>query len=667
MNELLRIADELQELRSKIARLERATQVGGGSGGVSDHGLLTGLGDDDHPQYVLASGLRDFTATPEVNNSPVWHAGNDGPGSGLDADTVDGVQGADLLTEAEAAAAYLKLDGSNDPVTGQLDIERSAVANNALVARIATDTTNRFELDADGTMSWGGGATAPVDSVLKRLGISRVGPDAGTTFDASAAAMLAPTRPEDDNSTHVATTEYTDRATGQASSSRPFGRAGRTTAQSIPNAAWTAISFNSELTDSDGMVDIAGQPTRVTCVTPGNYDIHASVAMTANATGMRGIRIHHFNNAGASQGIYGSHIHLSNTAATGSNLVTSTAIPLAAGDYIQIEVYQSSGGALNTVTGSGTYHAHVSVKWSGNTGAAFGNAGVRVGKSNQSTTNGGENLLTWDLETDPGFDSGSLHDTVTNNSRLVAPVAGLYSISLGVTWATNGTGQRYGVIRKNSAGSSAGGTLLAYAPGITLGGIGLGMAAGACSVWLNAGDYVEAFSYQSSGGALNVTSQSHFSMERVGYQANPSDPPSCRAYRASAGSISNASWTVVGLDGESWDSHSMHDPATNNSRITAPVTGLYHISAGLIYASNGTNYRYIDVCKNAAGVFDSAKRLGFDVRLGSNDTSPQVSYYASLTAGDYIEMFTFQNSGGILALNASSDKFCYLTLTYVRP
>lgn len=37
--------------------------------GVSDHGALTGLGDDDHTQYVLASGSRAMTGTLTINNS----------------------------------------------------------------------------------------------------------------------------------------------------------------------------------------------------------------------------------------------------------------------------------------------------------------------------------------------------------------------------------------------------------------------------------------------------------------------------------------------------------------------------------------------------------------------------------------------------------------------
>ena len=40
--------------------LEDYVSTASGSG-VSDHGLLSGLSDDDHPQYVLADGSRGFT------------------------------------------------------------------------------------------------------------------------------------------------------------------------------------------------------------------------------------------------------------------------------------------------------------------------------------------------------------------------------------------------------------------------------------------------------------------------------------------------------------------------------------------------------------------------------------------------------------------------------
>ena len=45
-----------------VARPEEATS--GGGGGVSDHGALTGLADDDHTQYMPVSASRTFSAAP---------------------------------------------------------------------------------------------------------------------------------------------------------------------------------------------------------------------------------------------------------------------------------------------------------------------------------------------------------------------------------------------------------------------------------------------------------------------------------------------------------------------------------------------------------------------------------------------------------------------------
>jgi hypothetical protein len=71
----------IQEEGSDLAAQARLDFVGAGvtvtnevgktkvtiPGGVTDHGALTGLGDDDHPQYLLASGLR---AMDEQSSSP---------------------------------------------------------------------------------------------------------------------------------------------------------------------------------------------------------------------------------------------------------------------------------------------------------------------------------------------------------------------------------------------------------------------------------------------------------------------------------------------------------------------------------------------------------------------------------------------------------------------
>jgi len=40
--------------------------------GLIDHGLLTGLGDDDHPHYILVDGSRDFTGIVNYDSHPTF-------------------------------------------------------------------------------------------------------------------------------------------------------------------------------------------------------------------------------------------------------------------------------------------------------------------------------------------------------------------------------------------------------------------------------------------------------------------------------------------------------------------------------------------------------------------------------------------------------------------
>lgn len=46
-----------------------------GGGGVSDHGALTGLGDDDHPQYLLADGSRALTGDLDLGSNNIVNVG----------------------------------------------------------------------------------------------------------------------------------------------------------------------------------------------------------------------------------------------------------------------------------------------------------------------------------------------------------------------------------------------------------------------------------------------------------------------------------------------------------------------------------------------------------------------------------------------------------------
>lgn len=50
--------------------------IGAGTGSPSDHGQLTGLADDDHPQYLLVSGARAMTGALDMGGNAITNVGN---------------------------------------------------------------------------------------------------------------------------------------------------------------------------------------------------------------------------------------------------------------------------------------------------------------------------------------------------------------------------------------------------------------------------------------------------------------------------------------------------------------------------------------------------------------------------------------------------------------
>jgi hypothetical protein len=80
-------------------------------------------------KVTVFSGL-DVNGTITTNGNIVWHAGNDGAGSGLDADTVDGKQASDFVwkTEKGAPNGVATLDASGKVPASQLNISMTGSA-----------------------------------------------------------------------------------------------------------------------------------------------------------------------------------------------------------------------------------------------------------------------------------------------------------------------------------------------------------------------------------------------------------------------------------------------------------------------------------------------------------------------------------------------------------
>lgn len=133
-----------------------------------------------------------------------------------------------------------------------------------------------------------------------------------------------------------------------------------------------------------------------------------------------------------------------------------------------------------------------------------------------------------------------------------------------------------------------------------------------------------------------------------------------RAYASAAANVANSVLATVALDGESFDTNTLHSTVTNNSRILLNKTGLWQVSGVVSFATNPTGYRTVDIGLNGA-------RTAYAVvpAATGQETNVPISVLVQATAiTDYVEMRAVQNSGGALALNVGAA-YTWLAVTWV--
>lgn len=131
------------------------------------------------------------------------------------------------------------------------------------------------------------------------------------------------------------------------------------------------------------------------------------------------------------------------------------------------------------------------------------------------------------------------------------------------------------------------------------------------------------------------------------------DSPTARAYNSAAFShTSTGNSLAITLDSERFDNAAMHDTSSNTARMTIPSggDGKYLFGGSIEYASNGTGLRTIGV-RSGGATFIATQTFEAS---GTNVTTGSVCSVYSLAAAAYVEMTSYQNSGGNLNINASS-------------
>jgi hypothetical protein len=130
----------------------------------------------------------------------------------------------------------------------------------------------------------------------------------------------------------------------------------------------------------------------------------------------------------------------------------------------------------------------------------------------------------------------------------------------------------------------------------------------------------------------------------------------CRAFRNSAQTINNASLTAIEYNAETYDTDNFHDTSTNPSRMTIPTGkgGYYVLHVMLTYSENSGGFRDLRFYKNGSEL----QMLRTAGQPNANAlTGMFASYAGNFAAGDYLEVFGYQNSGGSLDIGANTNSF----------
>lgn len=129
--------------------------------------------------------------------------------------------------------------------------------------------------------------------------------------------------------------------------------------------------------------------------------------------------------------------------------------------------------------------------------------------------------------------------------------------------------------------------------------------------------------------------------------------PATRVYNTSNQSIANATGVALAFNSERFDTDSIHDVVTNNSRLKCNTAGIYLIFATIAFDANVTGIRQVDFYLNGATLL-AQQRINAvsDPTLGSTIS---LSTVYSLAINDYVQTFVYQTSGGALNVAAAGN------------
>lgn len=113
--------------------------------------------------------------------------------------------------------------------------------------------------------------------------------------------------------------------------------------------------------------------------------------------------------------------------------------------------------------------------------------------------------------------------------------------------------------------------------------------------------------------------------------------------------ITNNTTTTLAFDTERWDTDTIHDTVTNNSRLTCKTAGKYLIIAQVAWDATLGGRRAIHIDLNGSGNYIAVAEEN-DVADGTGIGRMTATTVYELAVNDYVEVKVYQNSGGNVAV-----------------
>lgn len=128
----------------------------------------------------------------------------------------------------------------------------------------------------------------------------------------------------------------------------------------------------------------------------------------------------------------------------------------------------------------------------------------------------------------------------------------------------------------------------------------------------------------------------------------------CAAYRTTNFSVANSAYVPVDFTSESFDDSGYHDNVTNPSRFTVPADGVYLLTAAASWDSSAAGARELAIAKNAQTSANDALSVYVNPAGTSINSASSLSAIDKCSAGDYYELYAWQNSGGTRTLDVTA-------------